>query len=62
MEIPDKYRKITVEALGDLMYRVSLDLSKLKGQPLTRERKRLTKKQRDIEDILHLLSVEDNVN
>ena len=36
MEIPDKYRKIVVEALGDLMYRISLDLSKLKGQPMTR--------------------------
>lgn len=59
MEISDKYRNIVVQALGDLMYRVSLDLSKLKGQPLTRERKQLTKKQRDIEDLLHLLSIEE---
>jgi hypothetical protein len=58
MEITDKYRKILVEALGDLMYWVSLDLSKLKGQPMTRERKQLTTKQQNIEDLLHLFSIE----
>ena len=55
MEMPDKYHPIILEALQDLLYKVSLDLAKMKGQPLTRERKKLTKKQTSIEEIQHLI-------
>ncbi|MCB0668488.1 MAG: hypothetical protein KDC80_21840 [Saprospiraceae bacterium] len=58
MEVPDKYHPVILEALEDLLYKVSLDLSRLKGQPLTRERKMLTKKQSVIEELQHLLWIE----
>ena len=57
MELPDKYQPVLQEALQDLLYKVSLDLAKLKGQPLTKERKQLTKKQTHIEELQHLLWV-----
>lgn len=57
MELPDKYQPVVQEALQDLLYKVSLDLAKLKGQPLTKERKQLTKKQTQIEELQHLLWV-----
>ena len=56
MEIPDKYQAILLEALEDLMYKLSLELNPMKGLPLTKERKRLTKKQSDVEDLQHLVS------
>ena len=55
MELPDKYQPVLQEALQDLLYKVSLDLAKLKGHPLTKERKQLTKKQTHIEELQHLL-------
>jgi hypothetical protein len=56
MEIPDKYQAILLEALEDLMYKISLELTPMKGLPLTKERKILTKKQSDTEDLQHLVS------
>ena len=56
MEIPDKYQAILLEALEDLMYKISLELTPMKGLKMTRERKRLTKKQADIDDLQHLVS------
>jgi hypothetical protein len=56
MEVPDKYRPLLLEALEDLLYKVSLDLSKWKGKPLTSERRQLTKKQTEIENLQHLVS------
>lgn len=56
MEIPDKYKSVIVEALEDLLYKVSLDLAKMKGSPLTTDRKRLTKKQRQIEELQHRIT------
>lgn len=55
MELPEKYHPVMMEALQDLLYKVSLELSTLKGQPLTRERKRLTRKQTEIEELQHLI-------
>ncbi len=57
MDIPAKYKPILLEALEDLMYRVSPDLDKMKGQPLSEERRYLTQRQRDIEDLQHLISM-----
>ena len=55
--MPDKYQPVILEALEDLLYKVSLDLAKMKGQPLTSERKKLTKKQAAIEELQHLISM-----
>lgn len=51
ISIDKKYKPILVEALNDYLYKVSLELNKLKGQPLTKRRKELSKKQRLIEEL-----------
>ena len=56
MEIDNKYRPVLLEAMEDLMYKISLELEKMKGQPLTAKRKQLTKKQKEIEELQHLIS------
>ncbi|NND32495.1 MAG: hypothetical protein HKN76_07885 [Saprospiraceae bacterium] len=55
MELPDKYQSLLLEALEDLMYKVSLDLAKMKGQPMTKERRNLTSKQKELERLQHLV-------
>ena len=45
-----------LEALEDLMYKLSLQLEDLKGGPLTKERKDLTDKQATVEELQHLIS------
>ncbi len=49
---PDKVELI-LEALEELMYKVSLQLEDLKGGPMTRERRDLTAKQRELETLQH---------
>ncbi len=48
---------ILLEALEDLMYKVSLELESMKGGPMTHERKALTEKQHLIEKLQHEISV-----
>ena len=55
MELKDKYRPILLEAIEDLMYKISMELESLKGQPMTQRRKFLTKKQKEIEELQHLI-------
>lgn len=57
MEIDSKYRAILLESLEDLMYKISLELEEFKGQPLSSERKDLTKKQKLIEELQHRISM-----
>ena len=57
MEIDIKYKTLLLEAIEDLMYKTALDLAKLKGQALTKQRKELTEKQQQIEQLQHLISV-----
>ena len=59
MTIDPKYKSILLEALEDLMYKLSLQLEGLKGGPLTNERKELTEKQAMIEELQHLISMTD---
>ena len=47
---------LLLEALEDLMYKISLQLEEFKGQPNTAVRKRLTKKQQTIEGLQHRIS------
>lgn len=57
MQIDKKYAPLILEALEGLMYKTALELAKMKGQPLTKARKELTKKQNKIEALQHLVSV-----
>ena len=56
MQIPNKYRTTLLTALEEYMYQVSLQLSELKGQPLTKKRQELTKRQAELEELQHLIS------
>jgi hypothetical protein len=55
LAIDSKHRELLLEAVEELMYKVSLELTKLKGSPLTAERKQLTEKQKRLEEIQHQL-------
>lgn len=57
LQIDPKYSPILLEALEDLMYKVSIDLEQLKGGPLTQSRQYLTEKQQQIEKLQHLISI-----
>lgn len=56
MTLDPKYKGILLEALEDLMYKLSLQLAELKGGPLTKERKALTEKQSLLEELQHQVS------
>lgn len=56
IKLDTKYKPILLEALEELMYKLSLQLKDLDGQPLGKWRKELTQKQVDIEELQHLIS------
>jgi hypothetical protein len=56
MTIDPKYKPVLLEALEDMMYKLSMQLEPLKGKPLTGERKQLTAKQSALEELQHLVS------
>jgi len=56
IEIDQKHKVLLLEALEELMYKLSITLASLKGQSLTKERKELTQKQVQIEELQHLIS------
>ncbi len=56
MEIDNKYRTVLLEAMEELMYKTSMELEAFKGQPMTPRRKTLTQKQKEIEELQHLIS------
>lgn len=51
IEIEKKYQSILLEALEDMLYKLSLQLEDLKGQPLDTERKELSRKQELVEEL-----------
>mgnify|MGYP001138404112 CR=1 FL=1 len=51
-----KYKPLLLEALEDMLYKLSLELNELKGGPLDKNRKRLTQKQQEIEALQHIIS------
>jgi hypothetical protein len=57
LTIDPKYKSILLEALEDMMYKISLQLNDLKGGPLTKERKELTDKQNMVEELQHQISI-----
>ncbi len=60
IEIEAKYKPLLLEALQELMYKLSLQLDELKGGPLDNQRKALTKKQAELEKLQHFISVSDS--
>lgn len=56
MTIDPKYKPTLLEALEDMMYKLSLQQEQHKGKPLTAERKKLTAKQNAIEELQHIIS------
>lgn len=56
IRIEQKHKKVLLEALEELMYKLSLELADLKGGPMTKVRKELTLKQAQIEELQHLIS------
>ncbi|ELR71520.1 hypothetical protein C900_02583 [Fulvivirga imtechensis AK7] len=54
IKIDSQYKALLLEALEDMMYKLSLQLDELKGGPLDQERKALTQKQTEVEK-LHIL-------
>ena len=56
MNLDPKFKPILLEALEDMMYKLSMELEKLKGGPLTKQRKELTAKQNLVEELQHLVS------
>jgi len=56
MTIDPKHKPVLLEALEDMMYKLSLQLEDQKGKPLTAERKVLTEKQNLVEELQHLIS------
>ena len=56
LELNTENKAILLEALEDMMYKLSLQLDDLKGGPLSRERKDLTEKQARVEQLQHAIS------
>ncbi len=59
IQLDSSYRPLLLEALEDKMYKLSLQLNEMKGQALTERRKELTKKQKKLEELQHLISIAD---
>ena len=57
IQIDSSYRSLLLEALGDMMYKISLQLNEMKGQALTEHRKELTQKQQQLEELQRLISI-----
>ncbi|WP_425390747.1 hypothetical protein [Ekhidna sp.] len=57
MKITPENKAILLEALEDMMYKLSLQLDELKGGPLDKQRKELTKKQAHVEKLQHQISI-----
>ena len=53
LELDPKYRPLLLEALEELLYKLSLQLEELKGGQMTKEREALSRKQRQIEKLQH---------
>jgi hypothetical protein len=56
MNITNKEKELLLEALEDLMYKLSLELEEFKGRPLTARRKELTNKQKALEALQNDIS------
>lgn len=60
IQFDSKYKALVLEALEDMMYKLSIELSQLAGGPMDSHRKKLTKKQTQIETLQHIVSSSDD--
>ncbi|MFZ1786000.1 MAG: hypothetical protein WAU23_12420 [Ferruginibacter sp.] len=51
LKIDIKYKPILLEALEELMYKLSLQVDDFKGEPLSKLRKNVTEKQKAAEEL-----------
>ena len=58
IKIDSKYVPILLEGLEELLYKLALQMEDLKGGPMTPERKRLDKKQKEVEELQHQISIQ----
>ncbi|GAB5522522.1 MAG: hypothetical protein Roseis2KO_03940 [Roseivirga sp.] len=58
LNIDTKYSPLLLEALEDMMYKLSLQLNDMKGEPMGKTRKALTQKQELLEELQHLISAQ----
>ena len=56
LKIQSKYKGVLLEAVQNMRYSISLELERMKGQPLTKARKTLTSKQKKLEELQRYLS------
>ena len=56
IELNPDHKPILLEALEDMLYKLSLQLDDLKGGPLDKGRKELTRKQSRVEELQHIIS------
>ena len=59
IKLGPEYKSLMLEALEELMYKLSLQLEEKKGQPLDKHRKELTEKQKEVEKLQHLISASE---
>lgn len=57
LQIDAKEKAILLDALEDLMYKLSLQLEGMKGEPLSKRRKELTDRQTQVEKLQHRISM-----
>ncbi len=57
IELNSEFKPLLLEALEDMMYKLSLQLDELKGSPLDMERQALTDKQIKLEKLQHIISI-----
>jgi hypothetical protein len=58
ISIPTKHAPILLESLEESLYKIALEMEKFKGSPLTAERKVIEKRQKALEELQHLVSIQ----
>jgi len=57
LSINSDEQKLLLEALEDLMFKISMQSQSFKGKPNTTERKKLTQRQNRVEALQHKISI-----
>ncbi|MEQ8360554.1 MAG: hypothetical protein RH860_13780 [Cytophagales bacterium] len=58
IQIPEKYKGLILETIEEALYKIALNMEDLKGEPMTPQRKKLDKKQKELEALQHKISVQ----
>ena len=59
IKLDDKYKNVLLEALEDLMYKLSIEQESYKGMPMDASRKKLTQKQGLVENLQYEVATYD---